>query len=47
MGYYMKKNDLYACIYIKMKGSAIVYDLQTWETLAQMKEDIYNEIPVK
>lgn len=30
-----------------MKGSAMVYGHHTWETLAQMKEDLYNEIPVK
>ncbi len=30
-----------------MKGSAMVYGRHTWDTLTQMKEDIYNEILVK
>ena len=31
-----------------MKGSAMVYGRVTWgEMQAQIKEDIYNEIPVK
>jgi len=30
-----------------MKGSAIVYGHHTWETLVEIKEDIYNEFIVK
>ena len=30
-----------------MKGSAMVYGRHTWETLAQMNDDIYNKIQLK
>lgn len=40
-------NTQYKNTYIIMKGSAIVYGRHIWETLAQMKDDIYNEIQLK